>query len=50
MDLAREGERGPSVFVHIYCATAVMVTGWAAARMGTGLPESGGFHPDLIFW
>ena len=46
-------ERGRSVFVHIYCATAVMVTGWAAAaaaRMGTGLPESGGFHPDLIFW
>ena len=34
----REGERGRSVFVHIYCATAVMVTGWAAAaaRMGTG--------------
>ena len=22
----------------------------AAARMGTGLPESGGFHSDLIFW
>ena len=43
MDLGREGGReGGSewlVFVHIYCATAVMVTGWARAWPPLERPE-----------
>ena len=44
------GRKGGSewlVLVHIYCATAVMVTRWG--MVAWALLLSSGFHPDLIF-